>query len=191
MRKVIFFMLISLDGYFEGPDHAIDWHNVDEEFNQFSNAQLDSTDLLLFGRVTYDLMAAYWPTAAAARDDPVTAAAMNRLPKIVFSRTLKVARWQNTRLVKENIVEEIQRLKAEPGRDIFIFGSSDLSLTLISHGLIDEFRILVNPIVLGKGTPLFKGLQERLHLLLLKTQTFQNGNVLLCYQPDLKKEQIT
>ncbi len=190
MRKIIFFMLISLDGYFEGPEHAIDWHNVDQEFNEFSNAQLDSTDLLLFGRVTYELMAGYWPGAEAARDDPVTAAAMNRLPKVVFSRTLNGVTWQNTRLVKENIVEEVRRLKAQPGKDIFIFGSSDLSLTLIRHDLIDEFRILVNPLLLGSGTPLFKGLQERLPLRLLKTRTFRNGNILLCYQPDLKKEQI-
>jgi dihydrofolate reductase len=190
MRKIIFFMLVSLDGYFEGPKHAIDWHNVDEEFNEFSNAQLESTDLLLFGRVTYELMAGYWPGADAARDDPVTTAAMNRLPKIVFSRTLNGATWQNTRLVKENIGEEVRRLKAQPGKDIFIFGSSDLSLTLIQNNLIDEFRILVNPVVLGKGTPLFKGLQEKLYLHLLKTRTFRNGTVLLCYQPDLKHEMI-
>jgi dihydrofolate reductase len=186
LRKVILFMLISLDGYFEGPNHNIDWHNVDEEFNQFSNAQLQSTDLLLFGRVTYELMAGFWPTAAAARDDPITAAAMNRLPKVVFSRTLDHVNWQNTRLVKENIVEEVMRLKDEPGKDIFIFGSSDLSVTLLQHGLIDEFRLLVNPLVLGAGTSLFHGIQAPLHLRLLSTQTFKNGNVLLVYHPEVK-----
>ncbi len=186
MRKVIFFMLISVDGYFEGPNHAIDWHNVDEEFQAFAIAQLDTAGLLLFGRVTYEMMAEFWPSPIAAKDDPVTAAAMNRLPKIVISKTLKRADWQNTRLVKENIVEEVQRLKAEPGRDIFVFGSSDLSITLVQHGLIDEFRLLVNPLVLGDGTTLFHGLRKRLHLQLLKTQTFKNGNVLLVYQPEVK-----
>jgi dihydrofolate reductase/predicted SnoaL-like aldol condensation-catalyzing enzyme len=185
LRKLILFDLVSLDGYFEGSNHAIDWHNVDAEFQAFALAQLDSAGLLLFGRVTYELMAGFWPSAAAARDDPLTAAAMNRLPKLVFSRTLKTAGWQNTRLVKENILEEVRRLKEQPGKDIYIFGSSDLSVTLIQHGLIDEFRLLVNPLALGAGTTLFHGLQEPLHLQLLKTQTFRNGNVLLVYQPEM------
>ena len=187
MRKVILFNLVSLDGYFEGENHGLDWHNVDEEFNEFSHAQLDSAGMLLFGRGTYLLMAGFWPNAAAAGDDPVTAAAMNRLPKIVFSRTLTNVNWENTRLVRENIVEEIRRLKAEPGKDLFIFGSSNLSLTLIQHSLIDEFRILVNPIVLGSGTTLFDGIQDRLKLHLLKTQTFRSGNVLLVYEPVRKQ----
>jgi dihydrofolate reductase len=129
-------------------------------------------------------MAGFWPTPTAARDDPITAAAMNRLPKIVFSRTLTSVTWQNTRLVKENIVEEVRRLKAEPGKDLYVFGSSDLSVTLIQHGLIDEFRIILNPVVLGDGTALFKGIQERFNLRLLKSQTFRSGNVLLVYQPE-------
>jgi dihydrofolate reductase len=183
MRKVILFNLVSLDGYFEGPNHALDWHNVDAEFQEFSIAQLDSAGMLLFGRVTYEMMAGFWSTASAARDDPATAAAMNRLPKLVFSRTFKSITWQNSRLVKENVVEEVRSLKGEPGKDLFIFGSSDLSVTLIQHGLIDEFRILVNPVVLGKGTTLFQGIQGRLKLHLMKTQTFHSGNVLLIYQP--------
>jgi dihydrofolate reductase len=185
LRKLILFDLISLDGYFEGPDHAIDWHNVDAEFQAFALAQLDSAGLLLFGRVTYELMAGFWPSLAAAREDPLTAAAMNRLPKLVFSRTLDHVSWQNTRLVKEKIVEEVQRLKAQPGKDIFIFGSSDLSVTLIQHALIDEFRLLVNPLAIEAGRILFHGLQVPLHLRLLKTQTFRNGNVLLIYQPEM------
>jgi dihydrofolate reductase len=186
MRKVILFMLVSLDGYFEGPNHNLDWHNVDEEFTAFSLEQLDSAGLLLFGRGTYQLMAGFWPTAVAAKDDPLTAEAMNRLPKVVFSRTLANVNWQNTRLVKDNIVEEIKRLKDEPGKTIYVFGSSDLSLTLIKHGLIDEFRLLVNPVVLGAGTTLFHGIQENLHLRLLNTRTFKNGNVMLFYQPEAK-----
>ena len=110
MRKVILFMMVTLDGFFEGPNGEIDWHNVDQEFNKFAIEQLDSVDILLFGRKTYELMASYWPTPAAATDDPIVADKMNRLPKIVFSKTLSSVEWQNTRLVKENVAEEVAKL---------------------------------------------------------------------------------
>ncbi len=150
MRKVIIFNLTSLDGYFEGPDRDINWHNVDEEFNKFAEQQTDEFGALLFGRVTYELMAGYWPTEDAKRDDPIIAGLMNSLPKIVFSKTLKHVEWENTRLVNDNFVEAISKLKQEAGKDIAIFGSSDLAVTFIEHGLIDEFRIMVNPIALGR-----------------------------------------
>jgi dihydrofolate reductase len=186
MRKVIFFMMVSLDGFFEGPNCEIDWHVVDEEFNEFANRQLDSVDILLFGRVTYELMAGYRPTPPAATNDPITADKMNHLQKIVFSRSLSSVEWQNARLVKENIPEELSKLKREPGKDLIIFGSSNLSVTLLQHGLIDEFRIMVNPVILGNGKSLFEGVKERLNLRLLKTQAFRSGNVLLYYQPNQK-----
>ena len=186
MRKVIFFMLTTLDGFYEGPNKEIDWHNVDEEFNELAIEQLNSVDVLLFGRVTYELMASYWPTPAATTNDPIVADKMNSLPKIVFSKTLSSVEWQNTRLVKENITEEISKLKQQPGKDLIIFGSSDLAVTLIQHGLIDEYRIMVNPVVLGNGKSLFKGIHHKLDLKLLKTRTFSSGNVLLYYQPDQK-----
>lgn len=177
------FNLITLDGYFEGPNREIDWHNVDEQFNEFAIDQLNSTDLLLFGRVTYELMASYWPTETAVKNDPIVAGKMNSLPKIVFSKTLSTVEWNNTRLVKENIAEEVLKLKQQPGKDMFIFGSSDLSITFIKQGLIDEYRIIVNPVVLGRGNPLFKGIDSKLNLKLIKTRTFTTGNVLLYYQP--------
>ena len=183
MRKLIFFMLVSLDGFYEGPGHSIDWHNVDGEFNEFAIAQLDSVDTLLFGRVTYEMMAAYWPSVAAARNDPVTAEAMNRLQKIVFSRTLPEAAWQNTRLVRDNVAEEITTLKAQPGKDLIVLGSSDLAVRMIQDGLIDEVRIMVNPVVLGGGKVLFKGLKTRLKLELMSARIFKSGNVLLYYRP--------
>jgi len=183
MRKVIFQMMISLDGFFEGPNREIDWHNVDEEFNNYAIDLLNNVDLLLFGRVTYELMAGYWPTPSATTDDPIVAGKMNSLPKIVFSRTLGKADWNNTRLVKENIAEEISKLKQQPGKDLAIFGSSDLALFFIKLNLIDEYRIIVNPLVLGEGKPLFKGINGRLPLKLLKAKTFSSGNVLLYYQP--------
>jgi len=183
MRKVIFFMLTSLDGYFAGPGADISWHNVDEEFNEFAIQQTGEFGALLFGRVTYELMASYWPTEAAKRDDPEIANLMNGLPKLVFSRTLEKADWDNTRLVKNNFVEEVSILKEQPGKDVAIFGSSDLAVTFIEKGLIDEFRIMVNPLALGDGKPLFEGLNSKLDLKLLRTKTFKSGNVLLYYEP--------
>ena len=183
MRKLLFFMLVTLDGYFEGPNHDISWHNVDEEFNDFAIDQLDEVGMLLFGRETYELMAQFWPSPEAMRDDPQTAERMNKLPKIVFSQTLDKAAWQNTRLVKKDAVAEIRKLKDEPGKDLIILGSSNLAVSLIGEKLIDEFRILVNPLALGKGTALFQGISQRLDLHLLRTRVFQSGNILLVYQP--------
>ena len=183
MRKVIFFMLTSLDGYFEGPNRDINWHNVDEEFNEFAVQQTGEFGALLFGRVTYELMEGYWPTESAKTDDPVVAGLMNSLPKIVFSKTLEKAEWNNTKLVKDNFAEEISKLKGQPGKDIAIFGSSDLTVSLTQLGLVDEFRIMVNPVVLGDGKPLFKGIKNKLDLKLTETRTFGNGNVLLYYEP--------
>jgi dihydrofolate reductase len=186
MRQIILFNVVTLDGYFEGPNRDITWHNVDDEFNQFAIAQLNSADGLIFGRVTYGLMASYWPTESAKTDDPIVANKMNSIPKIVFSRTLEKAEWNNSRLVKLGAAAEIAKLKQQPGGDMFIFGSADLASGLINAGLIDEYRILLNPVVLGKGSPLFKDINHRLNLKLIKTKIFQNGNVLLYYRPDKK-----
>jgi dihydrofolate reductase len=187
LRKVIFFMLVTLDGFFEGLNHDIGWHRVDKEFNAFAIDQLNSADMLLFGRGTYELMAGFWPTATAAQNDPVTAEAMNRLPKLVFSHTLSRVSWQNTRLVKENAIEELRRLKSEPGKDLLLLGSSNLAVSLMKYALIDEVRLLVNPIVLGRGTALFEGTPEQFDLELIETRPFKNGNVLLNYRPKGKK----
>ena len=183
MRKVFLFMMVSLDGFYEGPNHEIDWHNVDEEFNEFAINQLNEVDMLLFGRVTYQGMASYWPTPFAQEDDPIVAEKMNTLPKLVFSTTLEQAEWNNTRLVKEHIAEEISNLKRQPGKDLAIFGSSDLAVSFMHMGLLDEIRVIVNPVVLGAGKPLFKGLDDRVHLKLVGTKTFDSGNVLLYYKP--------
>jgi dihydrofolate reductase len=183
MRKVLFFMLTSLDGYFEGPEQDIGWHNVDDEFNDFAIEQLNSVDTLLFGRVTYEMMASFWPTPYAIETDPIVAGKMNSMPKIVFSKKLAKAEWQNARLVKNHFAEEIKTLKQQPGKDLIIFGSSDLAVTFLQTGLLDEIRVLVNPVVLGSGKPLFKGINGKVGLKLLKTRTFRNGNVLLYYQP--------
>ncbi|MDD5371733.1 MAG: dihydrofolate reductase family protein, partial [Anaerolineaceae bacterium] len=130
MRKIILFNMITLDGFFAGPDGNIDWHKVDEEFNDFAVQQLHTAGGLIFGRVTYQLMAGYWPTPAAVHDDPIVADLMNTIPKTVFSRTLNQADWDNTRLVKTDAAGEVSRLKGEPGKDVFIFGSGNLASSL-------------------------------------------------------------
>src|ERR687888_666000 len=123
MRKLFLFNMITLDGFFEGPNQDISWHNTDEEFNEFAIHQLHEIDTLLFGRVTYQIMASYWPTDFAISNDPVVAGLMNSLPKVVFSKTLDRAQWNNARLVRENAAEEVSKIKQGPGKDIAIFGS--------------------------------------------------------------------
>jgi dihydrofolate reductase len=183
MRKLICFNMITIDGFFEGPNQDIGWHTVDEEFNEFAIDQLDSVDILLFGRVTYELMASYWPTELALKDDPIVAEKMNSKSKLVFSKTLDKADWNNTHLVRENIRDEILKLKSQPGKDLIILGSSDLSASLAQAGLIDEYRLMVSPVILGSGKNILHGLPSQLALKLLKTRIFRNGNVLLYYQP--------
>jgi dihydrofolate reductase len=186
MRKVIVSEMVSLDGFFAGPNGEIDWHVVDEEFNEWAIAQLNAMDALLFGRVTYQGMASYWPTPAAIEDDPEVADKMNTLPKIVFSKTLdKVewGKWNNARLVTDDLGAEISKLKQQPGKDMVIFGSGSIVSALTQLGLIDEYRILVAPVVLGSGVPLFKGIAKPFKLNLLRTKTLKTGVVLMYYEP--------
>jgi len=183
VRKVISFNMVTLDGFFSGPDGEIDWHNVDQEFNEFAIEQLNAAGGLIFGRVTYELMASYWPTPLAIEDDPVVAAKMNSLPKFVFSRSLKSVYWENTQLVCQDAGGEIQKMKQQPGGDLFIFGSANLASSLTFQGVIDEYRLMLNPVVLGAGRPLFEDLDERLGLKLINTKVFASGNVLLTYRP--------
>jgi dihydrofolate reductase len=183
VRKLYSFMMGTLDGFYEGPNQEFDWPNVDEEFNRFAAGQLYDTDILLFGRVTYEGMASYWPTQAAREDDPVVAELMNTMPKIVVSTTLESADWHNTTLVGGNVAEELSKLKQQPGKDLAIMGSPNLTVSLIGMGLVDELRVVVNPVVLGEGKSLFRSTEDRLRLRLLQTRTFSSGNVLLTYHP--------
>jgi dihydrofolate reductase len=183
VRKLFSFQVTSVDGYDEGPNQEFDWPVVDQEFNQFALKQLEEVDTLLFGRLTYQLMASYWPTPAAAQDDPKVAAKMNSLPKLVVSRTLKEATWANTRLVSEDVAAELTKRKQQPGKDMLVMGSSDLTVRLLHEGLVDELRIMVAPVVLGAGRSLFRTAEERIGLRLLRARPFDSGNVLLTYQP--------
>lgn len=182
MGKIGMFENVSIDGYFAGPNGEIDWFVGDEETAQYAKDQAKSTATILFGRVTYELMASYWPTEEAMKNDPVVAEVMNSASKIVFSRTLDRVEWDNTRLVKGNIEEEISKLKQQPGNDMVILGSGSIVSALEQRGLIDEYSFMVNPIILGQGRSIFQGIKDRLHLKLLKTRTFKSGNVLLQYQ---------
>jgi len=182
MKKLIWFNMVTVDGYFEGPGRDIRWHHLDGEFNEFANEQLDTIDTIFLGRVTYDLMAGYWSTDLAKRNDPITARNMNSKQKIVFSRTLKKAGWDNTELVKEVRTEEITALKKSVGKDLILFGSANLASTLIELNLIDEYRIMLNPVVLGAGKPMFRKLQKAIDLVLVRTRIFESGNILLYYQ---------
>ena len=183
MRKLSVFNLVTLDGYFAGPDGDISWHNVDPEFQELADKAANSGNTLLFGRVTYELMAAYWPTPEALREDPVVARGMNSAEKIVFSRTLKTVDWDNTRLVKDDMPLEVRRLKQGSGKSLTILGSGSIVSQLAQERLIDEFQILLNPVVLGRGRSMFEGVKDRFPLKLLSTQTFKNGNILLNYEP--------
>ena len=183
-------MMLSLDGYFEGPDHDLSWHNVDDEFNRFVIEQLKEAELIMFGRRTYQLMESFWPKAATdtkmSKENLEIASLMNNTNKIVFSRTLEKVEekenWRNVRLMHEFDPEEIRRLKQQPGGGIWV-GGSDLAVSFIKAGLIDEFRFMINPVVVGKGTPIFKGLDSKLNLELIKTRQFSSGNILLYYKP--------
>jgi len=184
MRTVIAFEQVSLDGYFSDGHGDMSWaHKQDPEWTAFAGSNASGGGALLFGRVTYELMASFWPTAAALEMDPVVAEAMNNLPKVVFSRTLDKAPWKNTTLVKGDIAAAVRKMKNEPGPGMAILGSGSIVSQLAQAGLIDEFQIVVNPIVLGRGKTLFDGVNEKLPLKLIKTRAFRNGNVVLYYEP--------
>ena len=182
MGKLFSFNFITLDGLFEGPQQDLSWHNVDAEFNEFAIEQLDTIGMIIFGRVTYQSMASFWPTPFAIENDPIVAARMNSIPKVVVSRTLDRADWNNTRLITNNVTQEIAALKIQPAKDLAIFGSANLTASLMHMELVDELRIMINPVILGQGTPLFKGITRKVGLKLNNTRVFRNGNVLLNYQ---------
>ncbi len=186
MRKITFFMLISVDGFFEGVNHDISWHNAgDSEFNTFALEQNQKTGTFLFGKRTYELMKSWWPTDEAKASDPEVSKMMNETPKIVVSNSIKESNWENTSFINQDVIGEIRKLKEEDGKDIMIFGSNELTVSLMRENLVDEFRIMVNPLVLGDGTKLFSGLTEKYNLKLVGVRNFENGNILFDYIPKL------
>jgi len=187
MRKLIVFNHITLDGYFVGVKGDFSWAhtgNDDAEYAAFVEENAKGDAQLLFGRVTYDLMASYWPTPIADQHDPVVAARMNSMSKVVFSRTMDKASWSNTQLVKGDLIAKIRKMKDEPGPDIVIFGSGSIISQLAPERVINEYQMVVNPVVLGMGRTMFEGVQKKLILRLTKTRTFKNGKVFLCLEPE-------
>lgn len=178
MRKVIVSNLVTLDGFFEGLNGELDWFVVEDEFFDYVKELFKSVDTILFGRKTYEALGSYWPNAT--EEDPTITHLMNKLPKIVFSKTLTKADWNNSSIINENIEEEIHEMKKLPGKDIVIFGSGEIVSALTNANLIDEFRIILNPVILGKGNAMFKNL-SKINLRHQKTQTLKSGVVILFY----------
>ena len=186
MRKLIVFNHISIDGYFTGENGDFKWAhtgNDDPEYAAFVAGNASGEGQLLFGRVTYDLMAGYWPTAMADQHDPVVAKGMNNMQKVVFSRTMEKALWNNTKLIKTDIVSAIRKMKNEPGPGMVIMGSGSIISQLASEQVIDEYQIIVNPVAFGKGRTMFYCMNKMLSLKLMSSRTFQNGKVFLCFEP--------
>jgi len=190
MRKVILPMMLSLDGYFEGPNHDLSWHNVDKKFDRFVIQQMKDVDLIIFGRRTYQTMESFWPQAQdnpkMSKENLIVARLMNNMNKIVISRTLNKIRehknWKNVKIVHKFDPKEIMRLKKQLGKAIWV-GGSNLALSFVRASLIDEFRFTISPVVIGAGTPIFKGLDRQLKLELIKTRNFKSGNVMQYYRP--------
>jgi dihydrofolate reductase len=182
-------MSVSLDGYVETQDHKIDWVLVDEELHTFFNDQARETGAFLFGRRMYELMANYWPTAdtnpQAHAVEVDFAHIWKNMPKVVFSKTLEKVEW-NSRLVKENAGDQITKLKEQPGKDLSI-GGPNLASSIMQLGLIDEYQLFVNPVLLGEGTPFFPTLQKPINLQLMETRTFGSGVVYLRYETNGKE----
>ena len=185
MQKLIVFNSVSIDGYFTDANNDLSWsHHLekDPEWDAFvsNNARSDGT--LLFGRITYQMMASFWPTPAAAASFPAVAAGMNKMQKIVFSRTLHTLAWENSKLMQGDLLTSVRELKEQPGKGIVILGSGSIIAQLASAGLIDEYQFVVTPVVLGSGRTMFEGMKSKLPLKLTSTRKFESGNVLLCYE---------
>jgi len=186
MQRLIVFNSISLDGYFVDAGDDMNFaHNLnpDREWDAFVEGNASGGGTLLFGRKTYELMVRFWPTPLAAQQMPDMAERMNSHAKVVFSKTLDKVSWNNTRLVKGDLISEVRKMKSEPGEGLAILGSGSLVSQLTLPRLIDEYQFVIVPVVLGKGRTLFEGVKEKVPFKLTKTRTFVNGNVFLCYEP--------
>ncbi|MEU9531740.1 dihydrofolate reductase family protein [Streptomyces sp. NPDC048213] len=183
MRKIIYWMSMSLDGFIEGPGRNIDWHTVDEELHSYFNEQLAGMGGMLDGRVTHQLMADFWPTADQdpANEGPMAEFAViwRNMPKYVYSRTLEHADW-NTTIVREVIPEEVRALKEQPGGDLAL-GGADLAASFAAHDLIDQYRVYIHPVLIGRGKPMFPAEETMRPLRLTGSRTFGTGVVELCY----------
>jgi dihydrofolate reductase len=181
MRKVCLLAHVSLDGFLGGPNGEMDWIKHDDEIFQYVTDHFKSIDTCLYGRVVYQMMESYWPTVSkkpnATNLERSHADWVENIQKIVFSTTLEKVEWKNTRLIKSNIEEEILKLKNQSGKNMMIFGSPRLTHSLLQLGLIDEFVLNINPIILGNGIQLYKDIKNRIDLKLISSTTFKCGVV--------------
>jgi len=182
MNKLIVSNLVTLDGFIAREHGELDWFRADEDFLEYARDLCRSIRAILFGRRTYQMMAAYWPTDEAVENDPVVAERMNNLPKVVVSKTLSKPTWTNSRLVSDRVTENVEELKDTAGGDVAIFGSGELVSSLLPHGLIDELRLFVHPVLLGRGRPEFSGLGSEIELNFASARPFKSGVVLLVYE---------
>lgn len=182
MGTLSMFNFITLNGFYKGANEDISWHKHGEEEAAYAAEGAQSKSMLLFGRKTYEHMAAFWPTPDAMKMMPDVAKGMNASEKIVFSRTMKKADWSNTRIVHDHIEAEVRRLK-EAGKVMTILGSGSIGTQLAAAGLIDTYLLMVDPVAIGAGTPVFQGIQHELSLQLTDTRAFKSGVVLLTYKP--------
>lgn len=186
MRKLSVFESVTLNGYFSGADGDMSWayaHRADPEFQEFVQGNASAPGVLLFGRVTYQMMESYWPTPLASKNDPVVAKGMNEAEKVVFSRTLEKVDWANTRLVTGVLPDAVRTLKQQSGKDLVVLGSGSIVAQLAGAGLVDEYQIVVKPVALGKGRTLFEGIDGQMELELTSSRAFGNGSVVLTYVP--------
>ncbi|HWA34087.1 MAG TPA: dihydrofolate reductase family protein [Cyclobacteriaceae bacterium] len=184
MGKLSVFNFMTLNGFYKGAREDISWHknNAGQEEGDYAAQGAQSKSMLLFGRTTYEMMAGFWPTPAAMEYMPKVAEGMNKSEKIVFSTTLKKAGWNNTRIVRKNIGDEVVKLKKE-GKIMTILGSGTIVSQLADANLIDEYQFMIDPVALRKGTPIFKGASTDIELALIDSRVFKSGAVLLCYKP--------
>jgi dihydrofolate reductase len=186
MRKIVSFTHVSLDGYVAGPNGEMDWITYDEDMVKDARALTDNASAALYGRVTYQMMEGYWPTVPSnpnsTPEELHHAEWIENIHKVVFSRTLDKVAWNNTQLIKDNITEEVMKLKQQPGKDMLIFGSPDLTHTLARLGLVDQYRLNLNPTAIGGGAPLFETDQEKTKLKLIDSKTMPNGVIALRYE---------
>ena len=191
MRKVVLFMHVSLDGFVAMPSGEIDWVLIGEEMFDYASMQTNRSDLALYGRVTYELMDSYWPTAAykpdATRHDIEHSTWYNNVRKIIASKTMKGDGLENTTIISENLSTEIRKLKKETGKDIVMFGSPSTAHSLMEENVIDDYWLFINPILLGQGIPLFKNFKHIVKLKLLESKTFTSGVVCLHYEAKADK----
>jgi len=183
MAKLILFNMVTPEGYFAAADGSLGWHCVDAEFNAFAIQQLRQSSALLFGRKTFEMMQACWNAPDAFENDPVVCDLMRNTMKYVVSKSFQVSEWENTAFLNRNLLDEILQLKATSEKDVLIFGSAELSRNFFGLGLIDEYRLMVNPVLLGYGKPLFKNIENQIGLRFVDSQVFESGNVLLRYTP--------